>query len=77
MKVETKQPKKEFQPIEMTITFESEEELCNMWHRLNIRAIDVHKPEIALSKHIKFKANDLSCEMIWLEIDGFLRDLHS
>ena len=26
---------KKFRPVEITLTIESEEELCNLWHRLN------------------------------------------
>lgn len=31
MKIE----EKEFQPIELTITIESEAELCSLWHKLD------------------------------------------
>ena len=34
MKVEVKEVEKKFEPIELVITIESEEELCSLWHRL-------------------------------------------
>jgi hypothetical protein len=34
MKVEVKE-QETFQPITLIITIESEEELCNLWHRMN------------------------------------------
>lgn len=38
MKVEnvTPKPSKKFQPITFTVTIESEKELQEMWHRLNV-----------------------------------------
>ena len=36
MKIEEINKKQEFQPIELKITIESEEELCNLWHRFNL-----------------------------------------
>jgi hypothetical protein len=36
MKIEEVNKEKEFQPIELKITIESEEELCNLWHRFNV-----------------------------------------
>lgn len=39
MKVELTTPEKEkaFEPFSVTFTFETEQEACNMWHRLNSR----------------------------------------
>jgi hypothetical protein len=35
MKVEVEDQAKEFKPIKLTITIETEAELCSLWHRLN------------------------------------------
>ena len=35
MIVEVEDQAKEFKPIKLTITIETEEELCSLWHRLN------------------------------------------
>ena len=36
MKIETKAEKASFKPVTITITFEQEEELLEIWHRLNM-----------------------------------------
>lgn len=36
MKVEIIETKKNFEPIEIKLVIESEEQLCDLWHRLNI-----------------------------------------
>ena len=35
--------KKEFQPIDITITCESMQDLYNLWHRMSISVSDVNK----------------------------------
>jgi hypothetical protein len=35
MKVEVEDQAKEFKPIKLTITIETEAELCSLWYRLN------------------------------------------
>jgi len=42
MKVQVKEDSKKFEPIELTLTIESEEELCNLWHRFDI--VDLSNP---------------------------------
>lgn len=41
MKIEVKE-NAVFQPIELKLVIETEEELCDLWHRLNIDAIHVN-----------------------------------
>jgi hypothetical protein len=43
MKVELEEQVKEFKPIKLTITIETEEELCSLWHRLNAAQATVLK----------------------------------
>lgn len=35
MKVQVKEKEKKFKPIVLEVTIESEEELCDLWHRMN------------------------------------------
>jgi len=51
MKVIRKEDKKRFNPIELTITIESEEELCDMWHRLNAAASYINDNVLHRLKH--------------------------
>lgn len=45
-----------FTPVTLEVTFESEQEICNLWHRLNISSGPVNKAtDIA---HLKHDAND-------------------
>jgi hypothetical protein len=36
MKVEIKEQEKVFNPITLTITIESDQDLCNLWYRQNL-----------------------------------------
>ena len=49
MKVETIAEIDSFKPIELKITIESEEELCNLWHRMNTAEGCV--PFVGILKH--------------------------
>lgn len=42
MKVEVKD-QETFKPITIELVIESEEELCNLWHRMNISADNINK----------------------------------
>ena len=41
MKIEEINKKTEFQPIVLKVTIETEQELCNLWHRFNLGTVDV------------------------------------
>ena len=43
MKIEEVNKQEEFQPIELKITIESEEELCDLWHRFNASEVVIDK----------------------------------
>jgi len=55
--------KQEFQPIVIELTIESEQELCDLWHRL-----EVFTKTINDSKNrniLKHKMDDNSCDKIY------------
>ncbi len=41
MKAKIIKNKPKFEPIRLEISIESKEELCDLWHRLNMHAVDV------------------------------------
>lgn len=43
MKIETKTEKAPFTPVTLTVTFEHENELFDLWHRLNSSAVSVRQ----------------------------------
>ena len=59
MKVEIKETETKFEPITITLTIESEEELCDLWHRINL-APDVINEHITY--HLKHKTSISSME---------------
>ena len=59
--------KKEFQPIELTITIESEEELCDLWHRLN-----VSKNVADTQSNNDLKHRCIDTYSLWNEIDDLV-----
>jgi hypothetical protein len=63
MKVET-QDLKEFTPVTLTITFESEEEICNMWHRTNVTINSLNEDA---DDSLKYKARRAS--LLWKKMD--------
>ena len=54
MKVEI-QDLKEFTPVTITITFESDKEVCNMWHRMNATGTNINR---SINDLLKYKASD-------------------
>lgn len=67
MKIEVKE-NAVFQPIELKLVIETEEELCDLWHRLNAGSNSVNKG----SSKIKYEANDCNYEL-WNQIDKFIK----
>tara|TARA_R110000744_G_scaffold148351_2_gene261425 strand:- start:26380 stop:26604 length:225 start_codon:yes stop_codon:yes gene_type:complete len=43
MEIKINQEESEFKPIEITITLQSEEDLCSLWHRFNVSKKTVNK----------------------------------
>ena len=71
MKVEVKQVEKKFEPIELVITIESEEELCDMWHRMNLNSRQVNNN----SEGLKHKAND-DQDYLFDKLDKLVEDFN-
>jgi len=69
MKLEIKDTKSRFEPIELTITVESAEELCDLWHRLDV-GIDILKqsPDANTLTHSAMGCN----HAIWNKIDDLV-----
>lgn len=71
MKVKVKR-KEGFTPIKLTITIESEEELCNLWHRSNITAGKIHTSNYICGKDLKYEASD-SDTSLWEKLDELVK----
>jgi len=69
MKVEVKE-QETFQPITLTITIESEEELCNLWHRVCAQSdlFNVSTDEYVSKNSLKHNASPGLMEL-WEELD--------
>lgn len=73
MKVKLKEKKnKDFKPIKISLTIESEQELCDLWHRLNIDRSDVNEVD---TWDLKYEANDYSCAELFRKLDEKAEEL--
>lgn len=54
MKAEITSKKKEFEPITIELTIESEEELCNLWLRASLGPYIINKETVSV---LKFNAD--------------------
>jgi len=68
MKAEVKNESERFQPIELTITIESEQELCDLWHRFNVSDMIIN----AESKSLKYPANGDAT--FWLVLEKLVKE---
>lgn len=72
MKVQVKEKPKTFEPIEIKLTIESEEELCDLWHRTAV------EPNVLLNTTLKgilkFNADLNSCDRLYRMIDMYVND---
>ncbi len=57
-----------FTPVELTITIETEQELCTLWHRLNLPVGVVNK---RTDYELKYKA-DGSCYPLFKVVDDIV-----
>jgi len=62
---------KAFNPIKIELVIESKEELCDLWHRMNLSAVTVRKN--TSREALPFEAsNDI---FLWNELDKLVREL--
>ena len=59
--------KKEFQPIVIKLTIESEQELCDLWHRLEIGTNTIKD---SMTRHsLKYKMDNNLCNEVYQVIN--------
>ena len=68
MKVKVNTKKTTFQPIELVITIENEQDLINLWHRFNIS-------EVVISENTNDRFNGKMCTDDHSDIHNELDDL--
>lgn len=70
MQVKNKEDDEKFKPITLEIVIESEEELCSLWHRLNINSEQLD-PVYSSKDTLKYPIrND---RILWEHLDGLVR----
>ncbi len=67
MKVKVNTKKETFQPIELVITIENEQDLINLWHRFTLSESDVNKSTLNHLKGAMCKGSNVA---IWSELDN-------
>lgn len=70
MKAKIKETESVFEPIVLEITIESEEDLCDLWHRFNSCSTRfTESPEI---KH-PVRSNSVGSTAVWTEINDLAK----
>ena len=69
MKIKQINIKNKFQPIELNITIESEQELCDLFKRLNISDAVVNKANFVTTK---YQSNDVMIDDLWEELNELM-----
>ncbi len=69
MKVNVQKVKKEFKPITLTLTIESDKELCCLWHRFNMSNNEVNE---VIQDDLKYKSTGNSDMTVWSMIDDLV-----
>ena len=57
-----------FEPVKIEVTIESEQELCNLWHRLNLPVLSVNK-NLFKENYIKCDCNDDGTSVLFCIVD--------
>lgn len=78
MKIKTEKAPKIFEPIKMTITFESEEELKALWNRMNLNTRSFEGAYLAFGGEgydFDSKVDGSVKRLIWKEYTELLKQL--
>lgn len=75
MKIKTEKASKTFEPVIMTITFESKEELIAMWHRMNLSTDSFEKVKKVYSHPFDSNVDNLFTTGVWRECNKALKQL--
>ena len=74
MKISIVKQEKTFKPIVLNITIESEEELCALWHRMNIAGIKIKEsPDYSGTDHLVHGPESFDTHELWEELDSLVR----
>jgi len=72
-KIIEKEKEKKFEPIVVELTIESEEELCDLWHRLNISPSTIEAFDNYNIGQLKYGVYGKS-NSFWLAINKFVAE---
>lgn len=75
MKITTEKTPKTSEPVIMTITFESKEELIAMWHRMNLSTDSFKDAKKVYSHPFDSNVDNLFTTGVWRECDKALKQL--
>ena len=74
MKLINKEEEKRFKPFEVTILVESEEDLTNLWHRMNVSTRNINYNYLNAYNHAIFYINDGTTEF-WRFLNEKVKEL--
>ena len=73
MKISIVKQEKTFKPIVLNITIESEEELCALWHRMNIAGSTIRDTsQYSGTNDLKHDPTSACPQLLWRELDGLV-----
>ena len=77
MKISIVKQEKTFKPIVLNITIESEEELCELWHRMNAPgSILVESSEYSETNFLVHKPGSFDTTPLWEELNYIVKDIN-
>lgn len=75
MKVKVKEESKEFRPVTMEITFESREELVQVWNALNCSIGELQEMSERYDTHPMKRNSPNLKQQLWRSVDSILENL--